>query len=134
MRSEEKGIADTDKPCAGSDELRNLKFFLIVPGSCCQNDCSDADRGNDHTNSGLYGEQRVADTDSDITGVDAEGRHDVEAYFLDAGIANQEHQAQSQQTGGSQNHKDDHKQIQEIQHIHFLTFNFCHLFLGFLLC
>ena len=134
MRLEEKGVADTDEPCSGSDELRNLNFFLIVLGSCCQNDCSDADCGNDHTNSGLYGKQGVSDADSNVTGVDAEGRYDVEAYFLDAGIANQEHQAQSQQTDSSQSHKDDNQQIQEIQHIHFLTFNFCQLFLGFLLC
>ena len=124
MRLEEKGVADTHKPYSGSDELRDLKFFLIVSGSCCQNDGSDADYGDDHTNSGLYGKQGVADSDSNIAGVDAESRYDVEAHFLDAGIANQEHQAQSQQTGGSQNHKDDHQQIQEIHHIHFLTFNF----------
>lgn len=134
MRLEEKGVADTHKPCSGSDELRDLKFFLIVSGSCCQNDGSDADCGDDHTNSGLYGKQGIADSDSDIAGVDAESRYDVEAHFLDAGIANQEHQAQSQQADGGQDHKDNHQKIQEIQHIHFLTFNLCHLFFGFLFC
>ena len=111
MRLEEKGVADADEPCSGSDELHNLKFFLIVSGSCCQNDCSNADCGDDQANSGLYGKQGVTDADSDIAGVDAESRYDVEAHFLDAGIANQEHQAQSQQTDSSQNHKDDHQQI-----------------------
>lgn len=123
MRSEEKGVADANDPCSGSDELSNLKFFLIVLGSCRQNDCGDADCGDDHANDSLYREERFADTDSDITGVNAKDRYDVEAYFLDAGITNQEHQAQSQQTDGSQNHKDDNQQIQEIQHIHFLTFS-----------
>ena len=123
MRLEEKGVADADDPCSGSDKLCNLKFFLIVLGSCCQNDCGDADCGDDHANSGLYGEQGFADADSDITGVDAEGSNDVEAYFLDTRITNQEHQAQSQQADSRQNHKDDNQQIQEIQHIHFLAFH-----------